>query len=83
MPLLFVLAAGCGWSRNQGTVADPLLVSRKPVEAEAVLAPPVQFVYSEPTAPLHPYVAAFAAQKQQEDKEKSRPGVLTSTPNDN
>lgn len=66
---------GCQ-SPNQAVLSDPLLVSRKPVETEAVSSPPVLVAYSEPTAPPHPYGSAFAANNQS----KATPGILTSVP---
>jgi hypothetical protein len=49
---------GCsGLFSGHGLPDDPLFISRKPLEAKAVSAPPVVIAHLEPAPPPNPYFA--------------------------
>jgi hypothetical protein len=57
-------AAGCQDQAAQTYPADPLLSSKKPIEASAAKAPPMALVSNEPAVPAVPAMVLAAARQQ-------------------
>ncbi len=76
-------ASGC---KSPGIPADPMFISRKPVEAKPETAAPVALVYAEPVLPPDPVVIVIAPPASSGDvalpakPPRKVPGILTNQP---
>jgi hypothetical protein len=91
--LMAIGMASCGIGcKSPGIPADPMFISRKPVEAKAESASPVAVVYAEPVLPPDPVMVVVAPPSSPTDvahdpgkpsgKNAPRkvPGILTNQP---
>lgn len=78
-----ILTVGCSWiGKHSPYPPDPLLASRKPVEAKPEKADPVRVAHAEPAAPEPPATAvATAPVDLQADRSRlARQAGATATP---
>ena len=91
--LMAIGMATCGIGcKSAGIPADPMFISRKPVEAKAETAGPVAVVYAEPVLPPDPVMVVVAppasptdishlpAKPSEKKAPRKVPGILTNQP---